>query len=263
MGTVFLSHSTQDVETARQIAAAIRAAGGDVWIAPDSILPGESYNEAIVAGVRGCDILAILVSPASNASRHVAREVALADDNGKRIVPIRIDAVEPSDGLKYYLGLAQWVEWHTHGPAALSAFLGLLGSGGGARPSPADDQSQWRDTGRDVQPPFTPPSPQPSASVELEIRRKSGFSASLRSVAILDGEVKLGEVGNGGVFSQTLSAGRHEIRARMDGVKSEPLIVDSSNGGRQVYELQLGGDLKSHLVGMLGNKDYFKWSRIG
>lgn len=255
MAKVFLSHSTEDVGTAREIASAIRAAGGDVWMAPDSILPGESYNEAIVAGVRGCDILAILVSGASNASRHVAREVALADDNGKRIVPIRIEAVEPSDGLKYYLGLAQWVEWHAHGAASLSPFLGLLGAGGSGRDGP--------DRGPDPGPTPPPDNVQPSASVELEIRRKSGFSASLRSVAILDGDVKLGEVGNGGVFSQTLSAGKHEIRARMDGVKSEPLIVDSANGGRQVYELQLGGDLKSHLVGMLGNKDYFKWSRIG
>lgn len=255
MASVFLSHSTEDVAAAREIAAAIRAAGGDVWMAPDSILPGESYNEAIVAGVRRCEILAVLVSRASNASRHVAREVALADDNGKRIVPIRIESVEPSDGLRYYLGLAQWVEWHAHGAASLSSFLGLLGSGGEADHAGLDREP---DAGRNL----TPPDVQPSASVELEIRRKSGFSASLRSVAILDGEVKLGEVGNGGVFSQTLSAGRHEIRARMDGVKSEPLIVDPSNGGRQVYELQLGGDLKSHLVGMLGNKDYFKWSRI-
>lgn len=249
MANVFLSHSTQDVETAREIAAAIREAGGDVWMAPDSIMPGASYNEAIVAGLRGCDILAILVSSASNASRHVAREVALADDNGKRIVPIRIEAVEPSDGLSYYLGLAQWVEWHAHGPASLSPFLGLLRSTGGEA-APVE---------RPAPPPPTPPS---SRSVQLEIRRKSGFSASLRNVAILDGDQKLGEVGNGGVFSCTLSAGKHEIRARIDGVKSEVLEVDPSDGARQVYELQLGGDLKSHLVGMLGNKDFFKWSRV-
>lgn len=254
MASVFLSHSTEDVGTAREIAAAIRGAGGQVWMAPDSILPGASYNEAIVAGVRDCEILAILVSRASNASRHVAREVALADDNGKRIVPIRIEAVEPSDGLKYYLGLAQWVEWHLHGAASLTPFLGLLGAGETGGNSPGRD--------RDLDLPPSAPDPQPSLSVQLEIRRKSGFSASMRNVAILDGDVKLGEVGNGGVFSQMLSDGTHEIRARMDGVKSEVLIVDPANGRQQVYELQLGGDLKSHLVGMLGNKDYFKWSRV-
>ncbi len=51
----------------------------------------------------------------------MAREVGLADTQGKRIVPIGIEAVEPSDGLTYYLSLPQWVEWHMHGAAALGA----------------------------------------------------------------------------------------------------------------------------------------------
>lgn len=123
MAQVFVSHSTEDAAVARQVADALRAAGIGVWIAPDSIRPGEAYNEAIVAGLKASDVLAVLVSKASNASKHVAREVGLADSHGKKIIPIRIEAVEPSDGLTYYLSMPQWVEWHARGAAALTPVI--------------------------------------------------------------------------------------------------------------------------------------------
>lgn len=85
----------------------LRAAGVGVWLAPDSIKPGEAYNEVIVAGLRACETLAVLVSRSSNASKHLARDVALADGQGKRIIPIRLEAVEPSDGHTGYLGIPQ------------------------------------------------------------------------------------------------------------------------------------------------------------
>lgn len=76
MPQVFISHSTEDAAVARQVADALRGAGIGVWIAPDSIPPGEAYNEAIVVGLKASDTFAILVSRASNASKHVAREWA-------------------------------------------------------------------------------------------------------------------------------------------------------------------------------------------
>ena len=49
MPQVFVSHSAEDIAIARQVADALRAAGVGVWIAPDSIKPGEASNEAVVA----------------------------------------------------------------------------------------------------------------------------------------------------------------------------------------------------------------------
>src|SRR5689334_1196739 len=185
MAQVFLSHSTEDAAVARQVADALRAAGVAVWIAPDSIKPGEAYNEAIVAGLKASDTLAILVSKASNASKHVAREVGLADSQGKRIIPIRIEAVEPSDGLTYYLSMPQWVEWHRQGAAALAPLIGMLG---GIGPAPEPQRHS---------PPQSDVPAQAGGAAMIEIRRGNHLTGSARNVAILvDGE-KAGEVGNG------------------------------------------------------------------
>jgi hypothetical protein len=253
MPQVFVSHSTEDAAVARQVADALRAAGVGVWIAPDSIKPGEAYNEAIVAGLRACDTLVVLVSKASNASRHVAREVGLADGQGKRIVPIRIEAVEPSDGLTYYLSMPQWVEWHARGAAALTPMIGMLA---GAVPDPAPV----------VAAPAAPPPPAAIAAGDavIEVRRTSQLAGSARNVAILINGEKVGEVGNGKSLTLHVKPGRWEIVARVDYIKSAPFAVDAEAGRLRIVELGLPNvvDVGAQLSGLLGQSKYFNWKLV-
>lgn len=247
---VFVSHSTEDAVIARQVADALRAAGLGVWIAPDSIRPGEAYNEAIVAGLRACDTLAVLVSRASNTSKHVAREVGLADGHGKRIIPIRIEAVEPSDGLTYYLSMPQWVEWHAHGAAALAPMISMLGHAPPISIAPPE-----------VRPP--PPARVASYAV-IEIRRGNHLTGSARNVAILvDGE-KVDEVGNGKSLVLHVAPGRRELAARFDYIKSAPFVVDAEQGRVRVVELGLPNvsDVGAQLSGLLGQSKYFRWKLV-
>jgi hypothetical protein len=252
MGRVFISYSTEDAATARRVADAFRAGGVDIWIAPDSIRPGEAYNEAIVAGLRSSDAVAVLVSKASNVSKHVAREVGLADSQGKRIIPVRIEAVEPSDGLTYYLSLPQWVEWHAQGASALSPVVALFGAAS-------------------VPPSAVPVSLQPASlsptadGAVLEIRRRNQMSLAARNLAVLvDGE-KVGEVGNGGTAQFRVAPGRRELAARVDYTKSQPFAVDAASGRVSVVEISVPdyADLGGQLAGLLGQGKFFTWKLLG
>jgi hypothetical protein len=255
MAQVFVSHATENADIAQRVVAALKAGGVGIWIAPDSIPPGVAYNEAIVAGLRASDTLAVLVSKAANASKHVAREVALADDQGKRILPVRIEPVEPSDGLAYYLNLPQWVEWHSHGAAALAPVIAMLGG----LPQPAP-----------VRPPVASASPVNQAPVagsgtaSIEIRRTHSLGAGLRKIAILlDGE-KAGEIGNGETITLRAAPGRRELVARIDYIKSEPFVVDIEPGQTPAVQVAAANstDVGGQLAGMLGRSSYFKWTRI-
>lgn len=75
MPQVRVSCATEDAAIARKVADAVRAAGVGVWIAPGSIKPEERYNKATAAKLRACGSLAVRVSRASDASKHVVREV--------------------------------------------------------------------------------------------------------------------------------------------------------------------------------------------
>lgn len=250
MGQVFLSHATEDAAIARQVADALRAAGVGVWIAPESILPGQAYNEAIVAGLKASDTLAVLVSRASNASKHVAREVGLADTQGKRIVPVRIEEVEPSDGLTYYLSLPQWVEWHAYGAAALGPLVAVLG-GAPVAPQP-------------VAPPpaFRPAAAQGMATIRIE--RAPGLAYSGRMYALLVDGQKVGEVANGATADLEVAAGQHEIACRVDYVKSDPFVVDVGAGQMAVLRVASAelSDIGGQLKGLFGSSSYFKWTRV-
>lgn len=253
MTQVFISHSSEDAFIAREVAAALQAAGLNIWIAPDSIPPGQAYNEAIVAGIKASDALAILVSNASNASRHVAREVGIADSHGKQIVPIRIEAVEPSDGLAYYLSMPQWVEWHARGAVALSPMIAMLGS--------APSLSEAVEPASALQP---LPSGATGALAMIEVRRSSHLAGSARSVAVLIDGQKVGEVGNGKAITLQVAAGRHEIAARVDYIKSEPFTIEAFVGRVRVVELSLPNiaDVGAQLSGLLGKANYFSWKLL-
>jgi hypothetical protein len=80
------------------------------WMAPRDIPMGSSYHEEIVAAIENSRAVLLLFSGAANKSEHVLREVELAAQGKKPILPLRIDVSEPAGGLKYMLANKQWVE---------------------------------------------------------------------------------------------------------------------------------------------------------
>jgi len=75
---IFISHATADAEIAHRLAADLEAAGWSVWIAPDSIRPGEKWVEAINRGLEASGIFVLLLTPEAVASRWVNSETNVA-----------------------------------------------------------------------------------------------------------------------------------------------------------------------------------------
>jgi len=263
MGQVFISYSTSDSVVAGQIAQALRDSGVKVWMAPGSIEPGQAYNEAIVAGLRESDTLAVLVSSSANSSKHVAREVGLADGQGKRIIPIRIEAIEPSDGLAYYLSLPQWVEWHTQGAAALQPLLALLKAESrnvAAEPRPADHAIALSAAG-----PSTHVASHPAQGVAcIRIVRGDALAYRARKYAILVDGQKVAEVGNASSVDVSVQAGEHAVAARVDFIRSDPLSVAVVPGETAVVELATPElkDVGAQLSSIIGSSGYLRLTRI-
>jgi hypothetical protein len=109
-GHVFISHHSSQYDAAKQVKAALAQAGIRGWLAPDDVDPGSAYDTRIVEAMRDARAMVLLLCPQSDRSRHVKRELMLADDENKPVFPVRLEKVK-AEGLAYWLQDYQWIDW--------------------------------------------------------------------------------------------------------------------------------------------------------
>jgi hypothetical protein len=107
---VFISHASVDAKKAGELCKAIEGMGYPCWIAPRDIAPGKQYGEEIIRGIESTDGLVLVLSKKSNESPHVRDEAERAKHYGKRIIPIRIEDIQPSKSLEFYIATSQWID---------------------------------------------------------------------------------------------------------------------------------------------------------
>jgi len=91
---VFISHAHEDAKFAHRLADDLRQRSWRVWIAPESILPGEKWAEAIDRGLSECGAFVIALTPDAVRSRWVRDETFVAIELEKkgqvRFVPLDV-----------------------------------------------------------------------------------------------------------------------------------------------------------------------------
>ena len=107
---VFVSFASPDAELAHRAVQALEHGGQRCWIADRDIPPASSYPAEVTAAVRGSGVVVLLLTESANASPHVLREVELAFNSRRPILPVRIAGATPSPDLQYFLSTAQWFD---------------------------------------------------------------------------------------------------------------------------------------------------------
>jgi hypothetical protein len=109
-GEVFVSYASKDQEKVLDWVRQLESAGVPVWIAPQNIEGGVSWPHAVVEAIEGCRVFLLMLSPASVDSPHVLREVALAAEAMKPILPVLLEPVNLPRALRYPLAGIQHVD---------------------------------------------------------------------------------------------------------------------------------------------------------
>lgn len=107
---VFISYGSDDIALARELRGHLEEGGYRCWMAPDDVSGPATWAEQIVDAIAGCQVVLVLISSVSNQSTHVSKEVDLALEHGKAVLPVRVEDVAPTGALKYLLALAQWID---------------------------------------------------------------------------------------------------------------------------------------------------------
>jgi Tol biopolymer transport system component len=112
---VFVSYSNQDYERAMPLVERLRSAGVAVWIDEGGIDAATLWSESIVEAIAECHVLIMMVSSHSTDSHNVVKEVMIASESKKTILPIYLEPAEIPAKLKYQLTGIQHLEWFDGG----------------------------------------------------------------------------------------------------------------------------------------------------
>lgn len=96
---VFISHAHEDDAFAHRLADDLRAEGWSIWIAPDSIQPGETWVEAINRGLDESSFFLLVLTPAAASSPWVTTEtnvaISLEHQRKMRFLPLDVAPTQP------------------------------------------------------------------------------------------------------------------------------------------------------------------------
>jgi N-acetylneuraminic acid mutarotase len=141
---VFLSHATEDRETASRVCAALEADGISCWIAPRDVKAGTDYAAAILDAIRTSDLVLLIFSTFADSSPYVLREIERAVAYKRPVLALRIDDVVPSASIEYYVNVWRRFDATTGVEkkqeeiiTAVREAIAAPTSGGGSRPRDA------------------------------------------------------------------------------------------------------------------------------
>jgi len=108
---VFISYASQDRARILDLVERLRAAGVSVWIDQMGIEGATMWSQEIVAAIRGCKVLILAISNHAAGSENVVKEVALASEGRKRILPVYLEQAEIPESMAYQLAGIQRIEF--------------------------------------------------------------------------------------------------------------------------------------------------------
>lgn len=149
MHDVFVSYSQADKSTADAVVAGLEARGIRCWIASRDIAPGRSWGEAIVEAIAASTAMVLILSPSSNGSRQVIREVERAVASGIVTLPFRIEDFDPTGAMAYFLATEHWLDALTpplerHIDRLAATVKALLGVAADVNPPPPPEPTPTR-----------------------------------------------------------------------------------------------------------------------
>jgi TIR domain/Bacterial extracellular solute-binding protein, family 7 len=145
---LFVSHVSEDRSAATEIVDELERRGVRCWIAPRDVGPGKPFDDEIADAIDASRAMLLIFSERCNDSEYIRREVTVAGEAGKIVIPFRIENAQPKRGLRVRLSDLHWIDGFVSRERAIDELLGTFGL---SRPGAAL-QPGVKATGDDVSP---------------------------------------------------------------------------------------------------------------
>ena len=107
---VFISYSSNDLDRVVKLADKLRSAGVSIWVDESGIGAATLWSKEIAGAIKGCKVLVLMVTPNSVKSENVVKEVTLAAEQRKKILPVVLEPTQIPEALEYHLAGIQHLD---------------------------------------------------------------------------------------------------------------------------------------------------------
>jgi hypothetical protein len=109
MAKVFLSYASSDAILVENFARLLRDNSVDVWVDRADIAGGQVWRRRIVEAISEATVVVLVLSRASVLSRNVRKELDIAEEANRPILPVQVEPVDIPADLSYQLAGLQRV----------------------------------------------------------------------------------------------------------------------------------------------------------
>ena len=126
---IFVSYSREDQAQVFPIVEKLRERGLNIWIDQEGIHGAKLWSQEIVNAIESSKVFILFASAKAFHSKNVTKELALASESDKHILPVFLEDAEIPAAMKYQLAGIQHLV-HEKGQAAQTSekILSTLGN---------------------------------------------------------------------------------------------------------------------------------------
>jgi len=108
---VFVSYASVDRDRVLQLVERMRSAGVGVWIDEGGIHGASLWGQEIVDAIESARVMVLMLSDASITSDNVVKELSIASEDKKPILPVYLHQAEIPKSMRYQLAGIQHIEY--------------------------------------------------------------------------------------------------------------------------------------------------------
>jgi hypothetical protein len=108
---VFVSYSRHDSDFVARLVAVLEANRHDVWLDATDLRGSDEWRQSIVDAIRAADVVVLVISPRSMASTDVEREITVAAEEQRRILPVVLEHADLTGSIRYELAGVQHISF--------------------------------------------------------------------------------------------------------------------------------------------------------
>ncbi len=131
---IFISHSSRDAKKVEKVIDLLDSSGIKYWISTRDIPPGADWAETIYDAISNSSGMLLLFSADVNSSRQIRNELDIATNLHIPLIPMKIEDVEQSKGIRYFTNSHQWLDatenWKDASNRLLESLSKLLSENG-------------------------------------------------------------------------------------------------------------------------------------